>query len=314
MNFPIPIRWRRAIALGLATLPAAAQASDPPQWHPNLTQPPVPARTARDIEVLHGTVKVAPIYRPAPVPVVPAESKSWGGAPAPVTPPPAPREEPKPAPPVIESRTIILAGYGGPFSQQSSMNPPNAPWLMPTGPQGPAAMPIPIPVMPMTMPAPAPAPAAAAQPTFVVIREPNGEPRPVMMPAPEPSRGVTIGNEALLGIGIGVAGLGFGFAGWRRRAAGAGAALRHPAPASPMGGDGVLLMGKYNAGPVPTTAEKFDIGPSYASQAAEKKKVEEQNQQAVLEFILNQNLALHAELAGPSDALPEATEFDPENN
>jgi hypothetical protein len=312
MNVPIPFRLRQAVAVGLASLPTSVLAAEPPAPYP---APPAPAhaRTARDVEILYGTVKVWPIYRPAPVPVVPAEAKGWSGAPAappaPVAPPPAPREEPKPVP-VVESRTIILAGYAGPFSPQPAVYPSNAPWLAPgVGvPQIPLPAPIPIPA-----PAPAPAtPAPAAPPTVVVIREPNADarPAPAMPAAAEQPRGVTVSTETLLGIGVGVAGLGFGFAGWRRRAASAAhARMNQPAPPAPMGGDGMLLMGKYNAGPCPTTAEKFDLGPSYADEQREKKKTEEQNQQAVLEFILNQNLALHAELAGPpSEELPEATE------
>ncbi len=306
MNVPIPLRWRKAIALGLVSLPAPVLAAEPAPF-------PIPqqTRTARDIEIIYGTTKVWPIYRPVPAPVMPAESKGWAGAPiqppAPIT-PPASKEEPKPAPaPVIESRTIILAGYAGPFSQQQpGLYPHSAPWL--------AAPPPMMPQFPVPVPIPA-APAQQAQPTVVVIREPAAEPRPVLAaPAPAESRGVTIGNEMLFGIAIGVAGLGFGFAGWRRRAAVAGTKAGSPLPFSPLAGDGMLLMGKYNAGPCPTTAEKFDLGPSYQMQQQEKKKTEEQNQQAVLEFILNQNLALHAELGGPTDDLPEATELNPENN
>lgn len=307
MNVPIPLRWRKAIALGLVTLPAPAFAADPAPF------PIQPARTARDIEIIHGTTKVWPIFRPVPVPVMPAEAKGWSGAPiqppAPIT-PPAPKEEPKQTPaPVIESRTIILAGYAGPYTpQQPSLYPQNSPWLA-----APQAMPMPMPV-PQHIPA-VPQQQQQTQPTVVVIREPNGEPRPILAaPAPAEPRGVTIGNEMLLGIGIGVAGLGFGFAGWRRRTAATGTKAGSPLPFSPLAGDGMLLMGKYNAGPCPTSAEKFDLGPSYQMQQQEKKKTEEQNQQAVLEFILNQNLALHAELGGTTDNLPEATELNPEDN
>jgi hypothetical protein len=313
MNVTIPFRWRQALAVGLVSVtgglrPPLAVAAEPPAPFP---APTAPVRTARDVEILYGTVKVWPIYRPAPVPVMPAEAKGWSGAPVPVAPPPAPREDPKPIP-VIESRTIILAGYAGPYSMQPTLYPSNAPWLAP----GPGVPQIPLPApIPIPAPAPAPAtPATPAAPTVVVIREPNADARPAhaMPAAAEPARGVTLSTEMLLGIGIGVAGLGFGFAGWRRRAASAAAArMSQSVPLGPMGGDGMLLMGKYNSGPCPTSAEKFDLGPSYADEQREKKKTEEQNQQAVLEFILNQNLALHAELAGPpseSEELPEATE------
>src|SRR5207249_3188171 len=95
----------------------------------------------------------------------------------------------------------------------------------------------------------------------VVIREQSGEARP----AAEQSRGVTLGVDTLLGVGLGLVGFGFGFAGWRRRAAttAAAAAMRHPTPPPPITADGLLLMGKYNAGPRRETVERFDLGPSY---------------------------------------------------
>jgi hypothetical protein len=78
-----------------------------------------------------------------------------------------------------------------------------------------------------------------------------------------------------------------------------------------MSGDGVLLMGRYNAGPRPTTAEKFDIGPSYATLREEKKRAQVQNQQAVVEFILGQNIALQAQLNKDAESLPLAEECSP---
>jgi hypothetical protein len=60
-------------------------------------------------------------------------------------------------------------------------------------------------------------------------------------------------------------------------------------------------MGKYNAGPKPETAEKFEIGTSYGDQLQQKKLTEEASNAAAVEFMLNQNLALLAALK-PHDA------------
>jgi hypothetical protein len=146
----------------------------------------------------------------------------------------------------------------------------------------------------------------------VVIRD-SGEPRPVMAPMQMPvqmmpeQRGVTLSTDTLLGLGVGVVGLGFGFAAYLRSGRASSPALKPLALPSQPVPDGVMLMGKYNAGPRPAPAEKFELGPTYQDVQEEKKKAEAESQQAVLEFILSQNLAPHAELAGPE---PEAAEPD----
>ena len=53
-------------------------------------------------------------------------------------------------------------------------------------------------------------------------------------------------------------------------------------------------------------AETFDIGPSYHDEQEQKKQQEAENQAAVLEFILSQNLALQAAFAGPAGDAPAA--------
>jgi hypothetical protein len=192
----------------------------------------------------------------------------------------------------------VLTGYGLPLPPASPYSG-SAPWLVPA------------PAAPAAPPAAAPAPAAqSAQPqTVVVIREQSADARPAVAEQP---RGVTLGGDTALGIGIGVLGLGIGLAGWRRKAAAtaaATAAMRHPTPPPPVTHDGLLLMGKYNAGPRREQIERFDLGPSYQVEQEEKKKVEEANQEAVLEFILSQNIALHTDLFGPpEEPAPEAAE------
>lgn len=326
MTIPIPSRWRRAIALGLAWLPVGspALAADPDTvWGPAGKPPPAASqRSARDIEIFHGTTKVYPVYRPKPTPVVPAEAKPWPGAPPYVPPPPTVHEDPRPVPPPpteiyvrIEDRPaqvvtvpapaapapqIVLAGYAMPMPQ-SGLFSGSAPWLTPTPPAplfpAPPVEPAPAPTPPQPAPAPAPPPQ-----TVVVIREPAGETR-VVAPTSEQPRGVTLGTETLIGLGIGLVGVGFGFAGWRRRTAAtaAGVALRHPNPPAPVSEDGLLLMGKYNAGPRRETVERFDLGLSYQAEQEQKKKTEAANQQAVVEFILAQNMTLHTDLYGPAE-------------
>jgi hypothetical protein len=57
----------------------------------------------------------------------------------------------------------------------------------------------------------------------------------------------------------------------------------------------------YNAGPLPETAEAFEIGPSYHEELHQKKQTEEANNQAAVEFLLTQNLALLAALNPGAD-------------
>jgi hypothetical protein len=310
MNFVLPSRWRRTLAIGLVSLPLAdrAGAADP--------VPPTPATKypIHAVEILYGTQKVWPPPRPVilPTPVTPPVKAPPPTVVAePTTPPPTVREDsrteptpvpipiptPTPVPAPIELRPIILTTYSTPappFGASAS-----APWLVPTTP-------VAVPPAPPSETPPAPAP-TPSQPIVVVVREPAAESHPVTV-TPAPS---SLGTETLLAIGIGAAGLGFGFAGWRRRRE-----ADRPAPpavvtAPPNPADGILLMGQYNAGPRKETAERFEIGPRYQLEQQEKKKAEEANSQAVLEFILSQNIALQTDPDAPDEALPQALEADP---
>ena len=75
-----------------------------------------------------------------------------------------------------------------------------------------------------------------------------------------------------------------------------------PMPMPAIDSNSVQLMGKYNAGPMRETAEKFEMGPTYHEELRQKKQVEEVNNTAAVEFILNQNLALLAALNPNADA------------
>jgi hypothetical protein len=223
------------------------------------------------------------------------------------------KEEAKPA--VVESRTIILASHAGVIAPAGEPLASTAPWLSSSaspamsphsgGYLAPWAMP---PVLPSYS-----APASPAPPQVIVLKDRDGDAHSSPNPSAattEQVRGITLSPELLLGVSAGIIGLGVGAWGWRRRKTVSPTRGMHPLPYVPMGGEGVLLMGRYNAGPRPTTAERFEIGPSYAAMREEKKKIEAQNQQALVEFILGQNVALHAEVFGSAaaDSLPMAEE------
>jgi hypothetical protein len=147
---------------------------------------------------------------------------------------------------------------------------------------------------------PATATSASPQPQVVVIREPTDA-----RPAPETANGMTLNVPTLIAFGVGFLGLVFSIKAWSSSARKTDAAMapmfqmaKGPVVLDP---NNVNLMGKYNAGPKPDTAEKFEIGPSYHEQLQHKKNSEEANNAAAVELILNQNLALLAEL-NPDDA------------
>jgi hypothetical protein len=126
-------------------------------------------------------------------------------------------------------------------------------------------------------------------PTVVVVREPATEPRP------EQARGLFLSIENLLAFGV--AAIAFVFGIWARsRTVQAKSAEAIIAPAPVIDPNALQLMGGYNAGPLPDTAERFEIGLTYHEEIQQQKKIEEQNNVAAVEMILNQNLALLASL------------------
>ncbi|MBA4190554.1 MAG: hypothetical protein C0467_21415 [Planctomycetaceae bacterium] len=222
--------------------------------------------------------------------------------------------------PAPEARAVfpITFSYPAPAPiPQPAYYPPVPPWLMPA----PAMLPA-MPSTPITQASASVQQPAGQQPTIIVIREPNPAPiappaaAPVVYaPAPlppsvvEPARGVASAPESYIGIVFGIFGLGIGLASWLRsgrqkratQSPHTTAATTFPSAspaASPL--DGVILEGGLYAGPRPDLAEPFDLGPSYEQEQVEKKRLESENQNAVLEFILSQNLALKAAFAGPT--------------
>jgi hypothetical protein len=290
-------RLAAAVLTSVLGATSVARAADPPPVQP------------AQVEIFHGAKKVwplsAPPVQPPPKPVVPAESK--GG---PVV------EEPGRASAAFmaacaavrdgstsvtksatnlldrisdrmavqtEARQIMLASFIPPPSHQPQPAPPaNLPWLTPTQTQTPPTQPAAV--------------STPQTPTVVVIRETAPDVHRVEVPVaaptlPEP-RGVVMTPELMIAAGFGVFGLMFGLAAWAR---GGRAARSQYAPVvGPVlaVAGGVRLQGKYDAGPVPESAEKFDLGPTYHDELQEKKHVEVRSNEAVVQFILDQNLAL----------------------
>jgi hypothetical protein len=196
---------------------------------------------------------------------------------------------------------------------------PQQPGYYPQVPPWAVAVPGSLPTFPPHAVAPAsaavPQHAAPLQPTIIVVREP-APPAPAQVvaapvaAAPVEAPRPAFAPETLLGFGVGALGLGVGLMGWlkssRKKPADAAAATFDlPNPATrPL--DGVVLSNGLYAGPRPDLAEKFDLGPSYHDEQEQKKQQEAENQTAVLEFILAQNLALQAAFAGPTDGTPAA--------
>lgn len=139
-------------------------------------------------------------------------------------------------------------------------------------------------------PAPLPAVSAPVQPQLVVVHEPAAQP-------PYESRGVTLSFEMLAACGIGLLGLVVAALAWSRGPRRLPETAFPSIPtAVPLDSGGVQLMGKYNAGPMPESAEKFELGPSYREAQQQKKQIEAAHNSAAVEFVLNQNLELLAAL------------------
>jgi hypothetical protein len=56
--------------------------------------------------------------------------------------------------------------------------------------------------------------------------------------------------------------------------------------------NGMTLLGGFDAGQVPDSAERFDIGPSYQDELRMRKEDEDRNRDAMARHVLDANLAL----------------------
>lgn len=72
---------------------------------------------------------------------------------------------------------------------------------------------------------------------------------------------------------------------------------RRPEPIPVPVREGHVDVGGRDAGPLPLTAEKFDLGPTYSEQLAQEQATIQAGENAMLQFILDQNLTMRAELA-----------------
>jgi hypothetical protein len=305
MKTPIAVGWHRMLALGIASLVLqhAGIAADPPTNAASRNAVETPKRSARDVDVYYGTLKVLPAPRSGSSGTQSTDvrtgavqsngfRKSQGESDSSAE---LAKSGERPRDPI----SISVNTYSVPLPTGTDAIP-NAPW--PGKPSAPVA-----PAVAFATSDSANATTGIlqsmpnAQPTVIVLREAAPEPRQTAPIPSEGGRSNGVGTETLLGIGIGALGLGFGFANWKRRPTPAPPKIE--APAMPMSSPvvepgSIVLMGKYNAGLPTEKAEAFEIGPSFQAEVIEKKKAEEQNLQAAMEFILTQNLALHAEIEG----------------
>jgi hypothetical protein len=118
------------------------------------------------------------------------------------------------------------------------------------------------------------------------------QPTVVMMPTPAPVAAHT--DWGLLAFGL-LAGLGTagGLVLWSRRTA--------VPPAPPPPPPGARLIGGLYAGDITAPAEKFDLGPSFQDEATLKAVAQAAAEEAVVQDVLKQNLAMMAALDGLGD-------------
>ncbi len=131
-----------------------------------------------------------------------------------------------------------------------------------------------------------PPPREESKPTVIIVRE-----AAPAVALPEPA-GVRISTETLL-VALGGILVGLGAMLWRSRTP-ATAVAKPPATHATIRG--------LDIGPLPDTAEKFDLGPTYAEGLAHEKATEKAGETAILQHILEQNLTMRAEIA--SDPVP----------
>lgn len=296
----------------LAQLPPPAPLPLPPEASVPLTPA---AEPAPPIEIYYGTRRVNPAPKP-PAEVAPAAAV----VPEATTPAASPGDAARTADAFIDTLREVRDGTNKVSTAAAALlgkvaertHPPEPKQLVVTNSATPAALP---PLANANAPwLAAPAPVAvpptakptepAAAPSVVVIREQVSEPKPAAAPAV-----VTLSAQTLVACGIAACGTVLGLLGWARGGRKQVAAAVAPVPQvvppeAPLDPNAVRLQGKYNAGPLPESAEKFELGPTYHDEVRQKKLTEEQNNAAAVEFILTQNLALLAELNPGSAADP----------
>ncbi|HEY2911015.1 MAG TPA: hypothetical protein VGI99_12255 [Gemmataceae bacterium] len=243
------------------------------------------APNEQTIEIYYGTAKRAPVHMPAPAaPVIQASAIE-------------PAKEHHSARAFAEAmhsirdgtREVSAAAVGvlGSFGERMKQTLPSRQIVLAS-----YAMPAPSPAIP---PITLSSPATAQQPQIVVVHEPAAK------TAPEPARGLTLSFETLAACCVGLFGLAVAAMAWARgsrKSLAPALATAFPTvqTAAPLDPNGVRLMDKYNAGPLPESAEKFEIGPTFQDAQQQKKQAQAANEAAAVEFLLQQNLELLAAL------------------
>jgi hypothetical protein len=272
-------RWAATLALA-AGIASRLPAQDPPALYPQAAPP---------IEVYHGLTKVSPPRAQEPPPVVPASAAVT------VT------EGPRVGDALIDTLHALRDGTRVVSSATATLmervadryrHPPEPRQIVVVAPQ------------PAAVAHAAPASTSPAQPTYVVVRDPAVP----SVPAAAPAGTQTLTTGTVVAGGLGLFGLMVGVvavvARPRRRTASPPAVIPAPVVEPPHDPNSMRLMGKYNAGPRPETAEQFEIGPTYHDDQAKKKQQEHADEQAAVQFILDQNLALLTEVNPEVPAAP----------
>lgn len=252
----VPVLSRARRWAGLAVLVAA-----PPALADGPT-PPAPA------EVLHGTTKV--------------------------TPGPADWEPVRPALPAPEPRVVPAGGVSADRPAPASL-----PVISPEPAEHTKAGTAPQTVVVIREPVAA-AVSAPAPPQVVVVRETELRAEPAARTVADWALAGAVAAGLLVGAVV------------LRRPAGATVVVTPPAPAPaappvpspPLPPEPAatpaepepptIKIGGLDAGPLPSTAQKFDAGPTFQEERKAQERQEAEKGAAVLEFILGQNLALRA--------------------
>jgi hypothetical protein len=149
-------------------------------------------------------------------------------------------------------------------------------------------------------------PSTPSEPNIVILRD--------AAPAPAATTGVHLSTEMMICIGLALMSfimIGIVVAkgtGGRIETYHVAPPVSRPTEAKPE--PGVRLLGQYNIGEVPTSAQRFDIGPTYQDEQKQKQVETQAGEAALVEQILQQNLAFLAEVE-MEPVLAKSAELEP---
>lgn len=130
------------------------------------------------------------------------------------------------------------------------------------------------------------------KPTVIVVRESAPPTMPVEAPGVKHSSELLFATVAFFGIAL----IGTVYAVAGRPSKSSWSLFGRRPESSPVR-EGHVAVGGRDAGPLPLTAEKFDLGPTYSEQLVQEQATIQAGENAMLQFILEQNLTMRAELA-----------------